>query len=226
MTQRTLSNIDVVVYALFKLGGYERKIHTEEIAFEAYCLAKERFSWKLSRFCEMGFPDKERVRRGLMDAAKEKYGHLVEGRADVHIKGKETEGWILTAEGVTWIRRNEKRVENALGTTRPSTPFVDTLRFKKRIREQLLFRRFLENQNLEGQNLYTLTDILSISPDTPKEIIAMKFRTLRSNAELVGDQQIIAFLDACARAFSTVLTTSATENQKGEASSPDDLLLF
>jgi len=38
-------NIDVVVYALFKLGGYERKIHTEEIAYEAYCLAKERFAW-------------------------------------------------------------------------------------------------------------------------------------------------------------------------------------
>jgi hypothetical protein len=83
----------------------------------------------------MGFPDKERVRRGLTDAAKEKYGHLVEGRADVHAKRKETDGWVLTPEGVTWIRKNERRIESNLGTTRPKTPFVDTLRFKKRMRD-------------------------------------------------------------------------------------------
>src|SRR5262249_45563598 len=165
MRQRALSNIDVVVYALFKLGGYERKIHTEEIAYEAYCLDKERFAWKLSKFRDMGFPDKERVRRGLTDAAKEKYGRLVEGRADVHIKGKETEGWVLTLEGVMWIRRNEKRIEGTLGTTRPRTAYIDTLRFKKRMREQPLFRRFLENQGLEGQNLYNFTDMLNVRPD-------------------------------------------------------------
>ena len=226
MTEPELSNVDVVLYALFKLGGDERKIHTEEIAYEAYCLAKERFAWKLRRFRDIGFPDKERVRRGLTDAAKEKYGRLVEGRTDVHAKGKETDGWVLTLEGVIWIRKNEKRIESTLGTTRPRTFFVDMLRFKKRMREQSLFRRFLENENLEGQNLYSFTDMLNISPDTPKEVIAMKFRTLRSNAELVADQQIISFLDACAQAFSTVLTSMATEGQRAESSSTDDLLLF
>jgi hypothetical protein len=225
MAQPALSNVDVVVYALFKLGGYERKMHIEEIAFEAYCLAKERFAWKLRRFRDMGFPDKERVRRGLTDAAKEKYGHLVESRADVHAKGTETDGWVITPGGVTWIRKNEKRIESILGTTRPRTPFVDTLRFKKRIREQPLFRRFLENENLEGQNLYNFTDMLNIGPDTPKEVIAMKFRTLRSNAELVADQQIIGFLDACAQAFSTVLPSPAT-GERPESSATDDLLLF
>ena len=92
MAQPALSNIDVVVYALFKLGGYERKIHTEEIAYEAYCLAKERFTWKLRRFRDMGFPDKERVRRGLTDAAREKYGRLVEGRADDGASGRDSGG--------------------------------------------------------------------------------------------------------------------------------------
>ncbi len=44
MTEPELSNVDVVLYALFKLGGDERKIHTEEIAYEAHSLAKERFA--------------------------------------------------------------------------------------------------------------------------------------------------------------------------------------
>lgn len=225
MRQRALSNIDVVVYALLKLGGYERKIHTEEIAYEAYCLDKERFAWKLSKFRDMGFPDKERVRRGLTDAAKGRYGRLVEGRADIYTETKETEGWMLTPEGVTWIRRNEKRIAGTLGTTRPRAPYVDTLRFKNRMREQLLFRRFLQNQDLEGQNLYNFTDMLNVRADSPNEVIAIKFRTLRSNAELVGDKQILCFLDGCAQAFSAVLTPPATE-ERGVESSSSDLRLF
>src|SRR5258707_1596412 len=104
MTEPELSNIDLVVYALFKLGGDERKIHTEEIAYEAYSLAKERFGWRLRRFRDMGFPDKEPVRRALMDAAKEKYVHLAERRAGVHAQGKDTDGRALTPASLTWIR--------------------------------------------------------------------------------------------------------------------------
>src|SRR5215469_15983298 len=141
MTAPEVSNVDVVVYTLFKLGGHGRKIQTEEIAYEAYKLAKERFGWRLKKFREMGFPDKEPVRSGLMDAAKEKYGQLVEGRAGVEAKGKESDGWVLTPEGVTWIRENEKRIESALAVTRPSTPSVDARRFKRQIREQPLFQR-------------------------------------------------------------------------------------
>ncbi len=225
MTEPELSNVDVVLYALFKLGGDERKIHTEEIAYEAHSLAKERFTWRLSRFRDMGFPDKEPVRRALMDAAKEKYGHLAEGRAGVHAKGKETDGWALTPEGVTWIRENEKRITSTLGTTRAGMPFVDALRFKVRMHEQRLFRRFLEKGKLEGQNLYNFTDMLNTSPGAPKEEIALKFRKLHSTAELVADQQIISFLDACAQAFSTVLTSPATKGQRPESNSTDDLLL-
>jgi hypothetical protein len=224
VTEPELSNIDVVLYALFKLGGDESKIHTEEIAYEAYCLAKERFAWRLSRFRDMGFPDKEPVRRALMDAAKEKYGHLVEGRAGVHAKGKETDGWALTPEGVTWIRENEERIKSTLGTTRSMMPFVDALRFKVRMHEQPLFRRFLEKEKLEGQNLYNFTGMLNTNPGAPKEEIAMKFRTLCSKAELVGDQQIISFLEACAQAFSTVLTSTVTKSQSAESNSTDLLL--
>jgi hypothetical protein len=205
MTTPELSNVDIVVYTLFKLGGYGRKIHTEEVAYEAYRLAKERFGWRLKKFREMGFPDKEPVRSGLTDAAKEKYGHLVEGRAGVEAKGKETDGWILTSQGVAWIREHEKRIESALGATRPSTRTVDARRFKRQMRDQPLYQRFVDVGSLDGENRYAFTDMLEISPDAPKEVITMKFRTLRSTAQLVADQQIINFLNACTKAFINLL---------------------
>jgi hypothetical protein len=49
-SSKELSNIDVVVYAIFRLGGIEKKIHTEDIAMECFKLSKERFSWTLPEY--------------------------------------------------------------------------------------------------------------------------------------------------------------------------------
>ena len=77
MRNDELTNIDIVLYALFRLGGHNHKVHTEEVAYESYKLAKDRFGWRLPKFREMDFPDKDPIRVSLTDAAKEKYGSLV-----------------------------------------------------------------------------------------------------------------------------------------------------
>jgi hypothetical protein len=71
MAGTELSNIEITIYALYRLRGYERKVHTEEIAYESYQLAKDRFGWKLSQFRAKGFPDKDVVRVALTDAVKD-----------------------------------------------------------------------------------------------------------------------------------------------------------
>lgn len=40
-----LSNIDIVVYALYVLGGWRERIHTEDIALKCFEIAPSRFSW-------------------------------------------------------------------------------------------------------------------------------------------------------------------------------------
>ena len=70
-----LTNSEIAVYALYKLGGAEHKIHTEKVAELCYRLAGAQFSWRLKEFSL--FPDKDIARIALYDAAKEKYGHLL-----------------------------------------------------------------------------------------------------------------------------------------------------
>ena len=201
MATLDLSNVDITVYALYRLRGHERKVHTEEIAFEAYQLAKDRFGWKQQKFRAKGFPDKDVVRVALTDAAKEKCGALVEGRAGVEARGKDTDGWMLTPAGSAWIRQNLARVERGLGATGPDMSKADADRFRKQITSQPLFQKFLKKSDLTGESPYALTDMLNTSPDAPKEVIATKFARLQSTAELVGDPRIVRFLGACARAF-------------------------
>lgn len=208
-----LSNIDVVLYALLRLDGHRRKVHTEDVAYESYKLAKERFGWRLQKFREMNFPDKEPVRVALMDAAKEKYGSLVEGRSGVEASGKERDGWRFTPSGAAWIRENVERIEHALGIARPKTSQRETSQFLRQMRTQPLFKRFLEVGTLKGESRYAFTDMLIISPDAPRDIITLKFDRLRSMAELVGDRDIKRFLEACAEAFTELLTKSDVENK-------------
>ena len=68
-----LSNMDIALFALYKIGGVSKKVHTEEIAWEAYQLAKERFSWQLYQNLEnLGFPDKTTVRYALGTSKEER----------------------------------------------------------------------------------------------------------------------------------------------------------
>ena len=199
--EKELSNMEIALFALYKLGGIGKKIHTEKIAWEAYNLAKERFSWRLPEFREKGFPDKTPVRFALEQAKKEENGSLVSGRAGGDIGGKELEGWKLTPEGVTWIKKNEIRIAEGLGQRTSDAPRRQAERFIKRIKKESLFNYFLEKKTLDDASRYAFTDVLICAPDASKEIIEQKFSQVLANATLVGDEEILKFLQACKEKF-------------------------
>ena len=72
MVMKDLSNLDIALFALYKLGGVNKKIHTEYVTWEAFQMAPERFLWRLPEFRKRGWPDKTPVRHALEDAKKKK----------------------------------------------------------------------------------------------------------------------------------------------------------
>ena len=82
------SQAEVVTLALYRLGGGQKNIDTEDVAVEAHELAPGRFSWKK-------YPDQinlELIRVFLSDA-KIKNGLVM---------GSRRTGWRLTHEGLRW----------------------------------------------------------------------------------------------------------------------------
>ena len=217
MTQTELrSNIDVVLYALMQQGGDQHKVHTEDIAHEAFILAKERFGWKLPQFRE--FPDKEPVRSALMDAAKAKYGSLVSGRSGTTAGGKDADGWMFTPAGVRWIRDNQQRIDIALKGVRPQAKPTDAGRFIRMMKDQPLFQRFVDGSKLVVADRYAFTDMLNSSPDAPIKVVKAKFDRLRTQAEAAADPDVKKFLAECACVFASLLGTmdSNGNNKEGE----------
>jgi hypothetical protein len=199
MKIHSLTNIDIVLYALFKLGGAERKVHTEHIAVECFKLSKERFSWRLPEYRDLA--DKELVRVALMDAAKDKYGRLAVGRSGIESVSKELDGWSLTPSGAKWVVKQKERVESILKVTPHESNRIDAIRFRRKLIEEPCYQKFLRNGSIKEVTQYEFTDMIGCSPDARPETIRKSFSRLRSRAEITGDLTILAFIDACREAF-------------------------
>jgi hypothetical protein len=205
MGKNDLTNIDVALFALLQLNGFEKRVHTEQIAYRAFELDPARFSWRLAEFRDKQFPDKEPVRIALMDAAKVKYGALVDGRSGVEASGKDADGWILTPAGAKWIREREASITRRLGLDRSQLRQKETARFIKQLKSQPLFQKFKENRDLMSETQFAFTDMLNVSPDASRAVVSKKFLRLRSIAELAGDEDVREFLEVCSQKFSGLL---------------------
>lgn len=198
---KSITNVEVVVLALGRLGGATKKVFSEEIAVEAHHLAPERFSWRLEKYRDRGWPDKYVVRYALEDAMKKEYGHMVDGSYSTDLS---KDGWQLTLGGVQWIAENAERVASKLLLDSPKIPKQDAARFVKRVKRDPLFKLHLTD-GFDPATPYQFTDMLNCSPDAPRELIRSKFDRLRAISQLAGDPQVVEFLEDCAVKFTGLL---------------------
>jgi hypothetical protein len=201
---KELSNAEIVAYVIFKLGGNERKIHTEHIAMECFKVAKERFSWRLHEYKE--YPDKQHVREALKDAKYFKAGRLIIGRSGVEAKGKEVDGWMLTPEGVRWVIKNYERIESLLKISTELSKSPDIQRVFKWFDREKCYQKYLQDGSVENINEYEFKDMLLCRPDAQPETIRKEFERLKTKAEITQNKKILSFLNACEEAFSSLMS--------------------
>jgi hypothetical protein len=199
MKANEISNVDVAVYILATLGGAEKTVYSEHIAAKCYEVAPARFSWRLPDYREKGWPDKYVVKTALEDAKKDEYGALVDGAYALDVA---KDGWRLTTKGAVWFKENRDRVERQMGlhTEHSSVPKRDAQRFLRQMHGESLYRAYCKG-GLDGATRFAFTDMLNCSPDASEDAVVSKFKRLRAMAELVGDREIVVFLDACKRKF-------------------------
>lgn len=96
-TIQDLSNVEVVILAVYVLGGDQTPVDTEDVAMKSNELAPGRFTWR--KYPEQ--VDLEPVRKRLSDALSPEHGSLLAGGV--------TKGWYLTPAGVAWASQNVQR---------------------------------------------------------------------------------------------------------------------
>lgn len=98
---KKLANHEIVVLAVYLLGGESQSVDTEDVAVKASQIAPGRFSWRR-------YPDQiniETVRKRLWDATKPEKGAF--------ILGSERDGWSLTPKGLAFAKENVVSLNSA-----------------------------------------------------------------------------------------------------------------
>lgn len=199
----TLSDKDIAIYALYILGGWQKRVHTEDIALKCYELAPSKFSWvKYPQF-----PDPTPTRFAL-----EKAGNLAKGESERKRTSKNIGGWMLTADGIDWARLNAKRIETYLGKHRPTGDRSVADRKLKALTESKAFSKFKIQGKQADFSHAEFAESLLCTVNTEEQILNDRLEQLYSIAEELKIDDIKNYLDYCRQKFTLILGMEGGKN--------------
>lgn len=198
MPTEKITNMDIAVFALYSLGGVNRKVHLEDIAQKCYEIAPGRFSWELPQF--RGAPDKLAAYYGLADARKKKAGELIKSFGS-RGTGKKYQ---MALAGIQWMKNNEPRITQALKLKSSAAPLRQVRDALRTAKSESAFKKFRAN-GAECLSVYDLADFLGSSLETSPSRIREKFSEMKNRAEFAEDPEIATFLSACEKHFPDLL---------------------
>lgn len=193
----TLSNIDIVVYALFILGGWRTRIHTEDIAIKCFELAPSKFSWVKYK----QYPDLMTVWYALGDAEKTRYGGLVIGESERKKTKDKLGGWRLSSNGVSWIEQHKKRIELSLEVAASPSNRLQEDRRLKALMSSLAFKKYL-GKGAQTEISYTeFVESIFCTVNTERRIVLERLEQLSSIAVVLRQAAVNEYLEYCRNRF-------------------------
>lgn len=192
-----VTNQDIVVYALHLLGGWEKRVHTEDIALKAFELAPSEFSW-------MKYPEHPKlssVRYALEHAKEVERGTLVEGESE---EGKGIGGWMLTPRGVQWVRANKARIERSLGEHVAGKRLPGHRRLTALL-GSAAFQKFMA-QGQDAQIAHAeFAQSLVCTVNTSSDVLNDRLQQLEATAEELERQDVKEYVQYSRRKFASIL---------------------
>jgi hypothetical protein len=183
-----LSQVDMVVLAVFRLGGDQHAIDTEDIAIEVNQIAPGRFTWRK-------YPEQvnlELVRVYLSAAKGPQNGRLLQGSG--------RSGWSLSSQGLAWAKANAGRLSRkAADRTRAQrhSGSIDETRWRTewtRIRSTEAWARW--NQDSAAISRKEASEVFRIDQYAVGRIRDIKIARLRAMFE--DDPEMKPFIEAMA----------------------------
>ena|SRR4030042_1317562 len=196
-----LSVKDIAIYALYLLGGWQKRIHTEDVALKCYELAPSKFSWvKYPKY-----PDPAPARFALEAAKKPKDGALVKGESERKRTVKNIGGWMLTDGGVQWILANIARIEVSLGKHAPTGDRLFSDRNIKVLLESTAFKKFIDHGEQAEISHAEFAESLICTVNTKTGILNDRLDQLYATAEKLRRQEIKIYVNFCRNKFVSLL---------------------
>ena len=193
-------NRELAVYGLYIAGGSAERIHTEDVALKCWELFPDAFSW--TKYPQ--YPDKDIVRVALTDARKQQYGSLVTGRVEGKASGgghNEPEGWLLTENGLAWIKENADQFGDSSKKRELKTHRQVLLRRVKELTSSELYKQFEAAGPSFSPNIGELAAFLRCRVDANSAVWERRLADIRRLGIEAGDGNIGRFAAACSDVY-------------------------
>lgn len=182
------SQNEVVTLAVYRLGGAQRAIDTEDVAVEANRLAPGRFTWRK-------YPDQinlELVRVYLSDAKKPEKGEMLIGSGRT--------GWRLTQQGLKWAKKAAGKIGDVSSRSRAQalSGSIDEQRWRrerKRIQSTAAWKLWSEGERKIPQLI--LKEVFRIDSYAKGDLREAKITRVLSLFD--DDAELKPFLDHISR---------------------------
>lgn len=200
----TVANRELVVYALALMGGETKRIHTEDIAVKCHEFFPESFSW--TKYSE--YPDKDIVRVALTDARKSQHGGFVDGRSGQKLghssktrREPALDGWMLTKEGIDWVKKNTTRLEKLVGSGAIKEHRQKVLQQLRKIRQHPLFERYRDNTDRFSASIGEVADLVRCRVDAESSVWMKRFDSIKRKAQIAEQVDVADFIDRCEESY-------------------------
>lgn len=213
--KENVSDKDIVLYSLYLLGGWHKRIHTEDVALKCYRIAPSKFSWvKYPQY-----PDLAPARFALEAAKKPKSGSLVTGESErkreknprnikellSDSKSKKLASWMLTANGIQWIENNKDRIEKYLEIKIPMGNRLPADRKIKELFRSEAFKKFREHGEKADISHAEFAESLVCTVNTRTVALNDKLEQLYFMAKELRREEVENYVNFCRKKFALLL---------------------
>ena len=175
------SNPELLLYALFRLGGASEHVSLEDLFEECWRIAPSRFGWQTKPY-----PSDKNGDQAIRHLSKEEelkdFLNLSPDRGSVR----------LTAEGVAWVRDNLKKFENLAEKRAPSTK--RSQRHLIDLERSAIGQALLRDDDLTASRV-EVADLLRLTPDADPAAFRQRLVAYRADAELAARGDALAILE-------------------------------
>lgn len=196
-------NKDIILFALYELGGAREPVHTEDVAYQVvqYPIGRQKYCWE--KYAE--YPDKGRIARELRRLKKWNGQSYVKGHVNIGAHSDRIDGWLLTAAGVERVKGMEKELRVALEAEAPIHSVYRVEELNKRITGTTCYKLYQKNPSLANAKEHDFTDMLYCLPDASTDKIRSAFDVLLGHATAVNADDMVEFLKATQVRFFNLL---------------------
>jgi hypothetical protein len=183
VTDSIANSEEIILWALYDLGGAEQFVDVEDVFIRAFELAPKRLCW--------------RTRPELINFKTCSLAEGALGRQTPKLLIKQGDYMRkISVDGLKWIEENFDRLAEELAKDRVvrATRRRSTSKLLTQVQRSPVYTNWLRTQEITGEK-WRVAELLRCSPDNASSIFQDRITTLQSVAYAAGHAEVMKFLD-------------------------------